>query len=131
MYKVVILMLVVFLSVIAGCIFSMNDKYDKVLDGGGSVYTISGKFIDRNGNPIVGLRVQLKGEAAETFTTDSNGDYMFENVSPGSYTITPGDRGHSSKNIIITNKDMTVSTNKDGHGGNLNGDYSCSGCHKS
>lgn len=131
MYKVVILMFVVVLSVIAGCIFSMNDTYDKEVGSSGSVYSISGKFIDRNGTPIVGLRVQLKGEATETATTDSNGDYMFENVSPGSYTITPGDRGYSSKNIVVTNKDVTVSTNKDGHGGNLNGDYSCSGCHKS
>ena len=133
MYKVLILMLLLFLSGVAGCIFSMNDTYDKGIggDGNGSVYSVAGKFIDRNGNPVVGLKVQLKGDAAASAVTDSNGEYIFENVSSGSYTVTPGDKGHGSKSFLVTNSNVTISTNNDGHGGNVNGDYTCLGCHKS
>lgn len=77
MYNVLILMRLLFLSGVAGCIFSMNNTYDKGIggDGNGSVYSVAGKFIDRNGNPIVGLKVQLKGDAAASAVTDSNCEY--------------------------------------------------------
>jgi len=131
MYKVLILMLLLFLSGVAGCIIPMNDDYDRAIVDGTSVYSVSGNFIDRSGKPIVGLTVVLKGNTTVSALTDSNGGYRFENVSPGSYTVTPGDRGHGSKNIVVSNGDVVVGTNKDGHGGNVNGDYTCSGCHKS
>lgn len=116
------------MSAAVGCIFSMNDDYDKVSDGSG-VYSITGNFIDNSGNPIVGLSVELSGDSKATEVTDGSGAYIFENVAIGSYTVTPGDKGTGSKSILISNGNVDVGTNSDGHGGNINGDYSCSGCH--
>ena len=123
-----ILLIIVLMSAAVGCIFSMNDDYDKVSDGSG-VYSITGNFIDNSGNPIVGLSVELRGESNATEVTDESGAYIFENVAIGPYTVTPGDKGTGSKSIFVSNGNVDVGTNSDGHGGNINGDYSCSGCH--
>lgn len=124
-----IILIIVIMSAAVGCIFSMNDDYDKVSDGGG-VYQITGKFIDKSGSVIVGLAVKLSGNKDETALTDESGEYVFENVEAGSYTVTPGDNGFVSKNIVVSNGNIDVGTNDDGHGSNINGDYTCSGCHK-
>lgn len=108
--------------------FSMNDDYDKENDGG--TYTISGRFINKSGDPISGLTVKLSGDSDGTAITDESGNYVFENVSGGSYTVTPGDTGHGPKNIIASGGNVEIETNTDGHGASISGDFSCSGCHK-
>lgn len=131
MYKVFFVMLFMLSVFLSGCIFSYND-YPKDAGGGGNgaTYSITGKFIGKNGNAIAGLKVQLTGDSKATALTDSVGGYVFSNLASGSYTVTPGDRGHSSSSVLIGNSNFVVPTNKDGHGGNVNGDYTCSGCHK-
>ena len=121
-------LLIVLMSAAVGCIFSMNDDYDKSA-GGSGVFNITGKFIDNSGNPIVGLTVKLSGDKNVTAVTDESGLYVIENLATGSYTVTPGNKGTGSKSIIVSNRNVDVGINSDGHGGNISGDYSCSECH--
>ena len=124
-----ILLLILLMSAAVGCIFSMNDDYDKNADGGG-VYTITGKFIDNSGNSIAGLTVKLNGDTNITAVTDESGVYVIENVAAGSYTVTPGNNGYSSKDIIVSGGNLDVGINNDGHGSRIGDDYTCSRCHK-
>ena len=121
---------VVFLVIVAvsGCLMDMNDDYVKSTDGDGS-YTVTGTFIDKSDNPIEGLTVVLTGESTVTAVTDVDGMYMFENVAAGVYTINPGSSGYGSMNLVVTGA-IDVGTNNSGHGGQIGGDYTCSGCHK-
>jgi serine-aspartate repeat-containing protein C/D/E len=51
--------------------------------------SISGTVKDDNGNPIVGVTVELKdasGNTIDTATTTANGGYVFNEVEPGEYT---------------------------------------------
>ena len=114
--------------ILAGCIFDYND-YPKKTSDGGATYSITGKFINSNGNAIAGLKVQLTGDSQANTVTDNTGVYVFSNLSSGSYTVKPGDKGHGPKSVLIGNSNVTIPTNDDGHGGNINGDYTCSGCH--
>ncbi len=117
MYKVLILMLLLFLSGVAGCIFSMNDTYDK---GTGETYTVTGTFKDKDGNPIGSRNVTLKGKSnSMPDVTDSNGKYNFENVVPGSYTVTPASSIHNALSKEIEVKDSNIT----------NVDFTCTGCH--
>lgn len=129
MKKFFAFMLILFITLAASCIFSMNDDYDKGVGGSGAAYNITGKFIDNKSNIIAGLTVTLSGEIEATAVTNGNGEYIFENIPVGSYTVTPGDKGHGLKSFIVTNDDVDVGTNSDGHGANVNGDYSCVLCH--
>lgn len=128
MIKLIMLIFMLLITIMSGCIFSMNDDYGKENDG--ATYTISGRFIDKSGNPIAGLTVKLSGSGDGTAITDGSGNYVFVNVSTGSYTVTPGDTGHGPANILVSSGNVEVDTNKDGHGSSISGDYSCSGCHK-
>ncbi len=123
----VLLSILLILSV-GSCIFTVNDDYDKGVDASGT-YNITGKFIDNSGNPIVGLTVQLSGNSDTTAVTDETGTYVFSDVEIGSYTVTPGDEGYGSKDISVTNADVNIGTNSDGHGISQNDDYSCFLCH--
>lgn len=129
MKKIFILVFTIITVVLGSCIFSMNDDYDKDVGGNGAAYNITGKFIKPNGTVVAGLTVTLSGEIEATAVTNGNGEYIFENVPVGSYTVTPGDKGHGLKSFIVTNDDVDVGTNSDGHGANVNGDYSCVLCH--
>jgi photosystem II stability/assembly factor-like uncharacterized protein len=51
-------------------------------------YTISGQITD-NGNPLAGVTVTLSGSQSGIRTTDSNGNYSFELIVGGNYTVTP------------------------------------------
>ena len=121
-------MLTVLMSAVVGCVFDMNDGYDKGVDGG-AVYSISGKFIDKSGNPISGMTVELGGDKKTSALTDAAGSYVFADLSVGSYTVTPGDKGPKALDVLVTSKNVDVGTNGDGHGSSLNGDYTCSECH--
>ncbi len=128
MIKFIILIFMLLITIMSGCIFSMNDDYSKENDGG--TYTITGRFIDNSGNPITGLTVKLSGGSDGTAITDESGNYVFETVSTGSYAVTPGDTGHGPKNILVSSGNVEIETNTDGHGASISGDFSCSGCHK-
>ena len=124
-----VLVSAVFMIVVVatGCIFDMNDNYDK---GEGGSYMVTGTFVDRSGNGIAGLTVILSGgETDMTAVTDATGVYIFEDVAAGSYTITPGSSGHGSMTLVV-GSDKNVGVNNDGHGGQVIGDFTCSGCHK-
>jgi hypothetical protein len=51
-------------------------------------HTISGKVTD-NGVALAGVTVKLSGSQAGLRTTDSNGNYLFEVIAAGNYTVTP------------------------------------------
>lgn len=55
------------------------------------------RFGDQYGTPVSGTAVTLSGNVTSTTTTDNNGDYVFNNVQAGSYTLTP-----SKSDPIIT-----------------------------
>jgi hypothetical protein len=50
-------------------------------------YSVSGRVFDWSGNPLAGAHISA-GEGLTT-TTDLTGQYTFEELLPGSYTITP------------------------------------------
>jgi hypothetical protein len=50
-------------------------------------YSVSGRVFDWSGNPLAGA--QISAGEGRTTTTDLTGQYMFEELLPGSYTITP------------------------------------------
>ena len=114
-----ILLFIILMSAVVGCIFSMNDDYDKGADGSG-VYNITGKFIKPNGTVVAGLTVTLSGEIEATAVTNGNGEYIFEDVPAGSYTVTPVTTVHTHSGVFtVTNSDVIFGTNSGG----------CSGCH--
>lgn len=48
-------------------------------------------ILDDNGNPECGITVQLdlsNGQNIDSDISDSNGDYLFDNLSPGDYKVT-------------------------------------------
>ncbi len=110
------------------CIFGVNDDYDKGVEVGGT-YSISGKFVDNSGKPIVGLTVQLTGKSQTSALTDVTGSYIFGDLEAGSYTVIPGNSSYGPKDISVTSGNVDVGTNNDGHGLSKNGDYSCLLCH--
>ncbi|MBN1292243.1 MAG: carboxypeptidase regulatory-like domain-containing protein [Candidatus Latescibacteria bacterium] len=129
-----IIMLVVILSVVSGCIFSMNDDYRKTFtrDGeqGSGEYTVSGVIIDSSGKGVSGVKIELVGTLTVSTVTDANGEYVFEKVASGSYVVRPPSSKYAPMPITVTDGDHFVGKVKNnGHGGNKNGDYSCSQCH--
>ncbi len=112
-----ILLLIMLMSAAVGCIFSTNDDYDK---GAGGVYNITGIFIKPDGNVAAGITVTLSGEIEAEAVTNGNGEYIFEDVPAGSYTVTPVTTVHTHSGVItVTNSDVSFGTNSGG----------CSGCH--
>lgn len=51
---------------------------------------VSGRILDTNGNPVEGVAIRMSGTQNRLTTTDSLGNYRFDNVViNGSYTVTP------------------------------------------
>lgn len=73
---------------------------------------ISGKIIDKNGNPMAGVTVTLTGADDQVTTTDQNGRYAFNDLSQGSYTVIPAleDTFFSpeAKNVKLSLSNVTV-----------------------
>ncbi len=128
MKNVLILAVFVIVTAVSGCLFDMNDDYDKSAGGSGA-YSVTGSFVDKSGNAIAGITVVLSGETDVTALTDESGMYVFEDVAVGSYTITPGSSGYGTKTLVVIGA-TDVGTNNSGHGGKVGTDYTCSGCHK-
>lgn len=61
-----------------------------VFSGLNSNFSISGKAVDENGNPVSGVDISLEGSSSSFTTTDSNGNYAFTELpADGRYTLTP------------------------------------------
>lgn len=65
-------------------------------------YTISGKVADMDGNPVIGVAIDLSGDASWSIATDDTGFYQFQWLSEGNYTVTPYDPSY-----IFTPEDVT------------------------
>ncbi|MDD2806792.1 MAG: carboxypeptidase regulatory-like domain-containing protein, partial [Elusimicrobiales bacterium] len=50
---------------------------------------MAGQVTDSNGNPMGSVTLNMTGDATRSYLTAADGLFMFTNVSPGSYTITP------------------------------------------
>jgi hypothetical protein len=48
---------------------------------------LRGRVVDEEGNPALGVRVEIGSGATEDASTDVNGAFFFKNVRPGSYTV--------------------------------------------
>ncbi|MCX8031517.1 MAG: carboxypeptidase regulatory-like domain-containing protein [Thermodesulfovibrionales bacterium] len=59
-----------------------------VSQAGSSVFSISGT-ITRSGTPLPAVTVNLTGSTTASTTTDANGNYSFNNLDNGNYTVTP------------------------------------------
>ncbi len=110
-----------------------NLNGDQVLDftataSAAQFFTISGK-VSENGVGLAGVTVTLSGSQPGLRTTDSNGNYSFELIAGGNYTITPSLLGFNfgaaqTFNILNANQtaDFTavrqsfVVTNVNNHG---------------
>ena len=76
-----------------------NLNSDQVLNftatpSGSPFFTISGQ-ITENGVALAGVTVTLSGSQSGLRTTDSNGNYSFELIGGGNYTVTPSILGFS------------------------------------
>ena len=63
-----------------------------------SVHYISGTVIDKDGEPLLGANVNLKGTYLGS-TTDINGYYRIENIDPGKYVLMVSYIGYRSQEI--------------------------------
>ena len=82
-----------------------------------SGYTVSGRVIDSNSQPIAGASVQLCTTGTDattsviaTSTTDNNGKYSLTGISEGSYTITVNKGGYTevTENVTLQENDKTL-----------------------
>ncbi|HEX3249193.1 MAG TPA: Calx-beta domain-containing protein, partial [Pyrinomonadaceae bacterium] len=92
-------------------------------------FTISGQ-VTENGVPLAGVTVTLSGSQSGIRTTDSNGNYSFEVIIAGNYTVTPSMLGFNfgpasqTFNALTTNQTANfpatrqsfVVTNANNHG---------------
>jgi outer membrane receptor protein involved in Fe transport len=73
--------------------------------------TLSGTIVDQTGGAVPGATVQLTGASNAVTSSGSGGQYTFENVAPGSYTIEVRLAGFSpvaQGNITVSGADLTV-----------------------
>ena len=82
-----------------------------------SGYTVSGRVIDSNSQPIAGASVQLcttgTADTSTVINTSNDGTYRFTGISNGEYTITVSKDGYTadstklSKTIIVNGQNVT------------------------
>ena len=127
--------LLLVLTAIVGCVFDMNDDYEKTVtnnggSGTGEGYAVSGVIVDNKGQGLSGLTVVLDGAPGETATTDAGGSFEFTDISNGSYSVKPPESKYGSMPITVAGADVFVGTVRSGgHGASKSGDYSCAQCH--
>ena len=59
-----------------------------------TTFNVSGRLIDDHGNALGGVKISVSNGAG-SFTTDSNGNYGFLGLNPGTYTVTPSKTGYT------------------------------------
>ena len=75
-------------------------------------YSISGRVLDSGGNGIASVTVTLSGSNSDSATTDSNGNFILLNTTPGgNFTVTPFRAGFtfSPDSILVNNLDSNQS----------------------
>ena len=89
MKRLPLLSLLAFLLLIQGCLFDDDDKEKKPV-----MYSISGRVLNHNDTGVEGARVSLEGVtvddeevALQTVLSDSDGNFIFEGLSNGSYSV--------------------------------------------
>ena len=75
-------------DVISGIVLAAGDVSEENDFGELPPASIHGTVIDDTGAPIPGVTIDLSGDATATATTDAAGDYWFEDLAPGEYTVT-------------------------------------------
>jgi sugar lactone lactonase YvrE len=78
-----------------------------------AVYTISGRVIDSNGNPLAAVNVALTGARSQSTSTTEDGRYEFPNLPAGTYAVTPSRSGYifSPGNASFTNINSNQTAN--------------------
>lgn len=89
-----------------------NLSSDQVLDfsviqSDSPFHTISGQ-VTENGVPLAGVTVTLSGSQSGLRTTDSNGNYSYELIINGNYTVTPSLLGFNFAPASLTFNNLTV-----------------------
>jgi hypothetical protein len=91
--------------------YQYDDNARKVrIERGTRTYDITGN-VTSGGNPMAGVTVTLSGTRSDATTTDSSGNYIFDGLLNGNYTITPAKAGYTftpaSRNAAISDGDLT------------------------
>lgn len=99
-----LLILICALIFLGGCSSSDNES------GNNTTYSISGT-VTLNGNALQGVTITLSGASSANATTDATGNYSFDNLPSGTYTVEPSLAGYtyspSSPTVTITNTSQT------------------------
>jgi hypothetical protein len=90
--------------------YQYDDNARKVrIERGTRTYDISGN-VTSGGSPMAGVTITLSGARSDTTSTDSSGNYIFDGLLNGNYTITPGKTGYTftpaSRNVGVSNGDL-------------------------
>jgi Fe(3+) dicitrate transport protein len=94
----VVAVAVVFIALIS--VPAQAQKAPKLAKTPATVGSIGGAVTGEHGTPLSGARVTLTSEAdktQKTATTDANGEYAFENLTPGEYDLQFDSKGYISK----------------------------------
>lgn len=85
---------------------------DFVASSLGATFSISGNIADASIQNISGVTVTLTGAGSATTTTDASGNYTFNGLSNGQFTITPTDANYAfnpvSQDVTISNVDISA-----------------------
>lgn len=88
MKKIFAILFVLIITIVIGCLTSDSGKNDG--EDTDTTHTVSGSITDHSGTGLSGVTVTLAGGSSNlTVTTDSTGYYSFQNISNGTYTVTP------------------------------------------
>ena len=73
--------------------------------------TIGGIVSDRSGDAIAGAKVTLTGSSSKSTQTGDDGVYLFEEVTPGTYTVLVEADGKVSEEgtVTVANSEQTQS----------------------
>jgi hypothetical protein len=86
--------------------YQYDDNARKVrIERGTRTYDISGN-VTSGGSPMAGVTITLSGARSDTTTTDSSGNYIFDGLLNGNYTITPVKTGYT---FTLANKSVSIS----------------------
>jgi len=110
MKKVLIPLLVILVPLAFNCSSTTgsDDENDKT-----SGYTVTGKVVDASGAGIINVTVSLASESLQKqATTNAQGNYTFENISNGTYSVAPVKGGYIFspllRNVTVNGTNLTV-----------------------
>ena len=86
-----------------------------------AIFDIAGKVTDSNGNAISGVTLTLSN--GKTATSNSNGNYRFDNIDQDTYTVTPSKSGYvfNPASRSVTGPRQPLNTTPDVTGQNFTG----------